>query len=401
MELINAALQTKLELSLYAYCAPFLSQAKSIAWGMIKFRLRKMIELKAVHINEAELTITILSNGAKIRLFGGDNFDAMRGVRLDGCVIDEVAQIRPELWNDVLQPALSDRKGWALFIGTPSGINMFSEKYYKAKTLPDWSSHLFTVYDTQAIDSEEVERLKRDMSGSSFAREYLCAFDAAGEDQLISLGEIEVAANRVYREVDWDYAPRILTLDPARYGGDSSVITKRQGFMCFDPIVFLGMENMELSNQMAYHINDWKPDAVFIDAGGGAGVIDRLRQLGHDVIEIPFNGKSGRPDCSNKRSEIHIEMRDWLRAGGRIPNHLRLKQDLATPRYWHDKNNRIVIEPKDDIRARGLPSPDYSDSLALSFSMPVVKKNRVLSPKDKQSHEYNYDALSTDAARGK
>ena len=400
MELIDAALKCREDLGLFVFVAPFLSQAKSIAWGMIKFRLRELVRLGAAHVNEAELTITFKSNGAKIKLFGGDNPDALRGVRLDGAVLDEVAQMKPEIWSDIIQPALSDRKGWAIFIGTPNGINMFSEKYYKAKTLEGWSSHLYTVYDTDAIEKEEVERLRRDMSEASFEREYMCNFAVSGEDQLISMDEVETASNRVLRVGECDYAPKIIGVDIARFGSDSSVIQKRQGFQLFEPIEFRGLDNMEMANQVIYHINAWQPDAVFLDAGGGSGVIDRVRQLGHSVIEVPFGGKSGDPKCSNKRSEMFCNLRDWLRAGGSIPNHIRLKQDLATPRFWYDKFNRIILEPKDDIKARGLPSTDFADAAALTFAQPVVPRNRVL-VKEKQEHEYNYEPLSLDAARGR
>ena len=399
MELIYGALNCKLELGLFVFVAPFLSQAKSIAWGMIKYRLRELVQLDAVHVNEAELTITFKNNGAKLKLFGGDNPDALRGVRLDGCVIDEVAQIRPEIWDDIIQPALSDRKGWSIFIGTPSGVNMFSEKFYKAKTIPGWSSKLFTVYDTEAIDPVEVERLKRDMAESSFRREYLCDFAAAGDDQLIALQLIEESVNRVYKLNEFDYAPKIIGVDPARFGDDSSCIVKRQGLMMYEPIAFNGMDNMSLANQVAYHINSWKPDAVFIDAGNGGGVIDRLRQLGHSVIEVPFGGKPLNPKYANKRAEMWDELRDWLKLGGQIPNNIRLKQDLGTPRYWFDKLGKLILEPKDDIKKRGLPSPDYGDAAVLTFAMPVMRKaaERVV---EKQTMQYEYNPLSTDAARG-
>jgi len=377
MELIDAALKCKLDLALFVFIAPFLSQAKNIAWGMIKFRLMELIKLEAVHVNEAELTITFKNNGAKLKLFGADNPDSLRGVRLDGVVLDEVAQMKPVVWDDIIQPALSDRKGWAIFIGTPSGVNMFSEKFFKAKELPDWSSDLFTVYDTDAMDKDEVERLKRDSSTTSFAREYLCDFSAAGEDQLISLDEVDVASKRILKVGECDYAPRIIGVDPARFGDDASVIMKRQGFQCFDPIAFQGMDNMELANQVIYHINEWQPDAVFVDAGNGSGVIDRIRQLGHEVIEVPFGGKSGDPKFKNKRIEMYCNLKDWLKEGGAIPNHMRLKQDLATPRYWFEAGSgKMVLEPKDDIKSRGLPSSDYSDALCLTFAHPVSIKNK-------------------------
>ena len=393
MELIDAALKFEKELGLFVFIAPFLSQAKAIAWGMIKFRLREMHTAGAIHINEAELTITFNHNGAKLKLFGGDNPDALRGVRIDGVVIDEVAQIRPEIWDDIVQPALSDRKGWAIFIGTPSGINLFSEKFYKAKELDGWISRLFTVYDTDAIDPEEVQRLRRDSSEASFKREYLCDFSAAGEDQLISLGDIEASTQKVYKLNEFDYAPKILGVDPARFGDDSSVIMKRQGLIMFEPISFNGIDNMELANQVAYHINSWHPDAVFIDAGNGSGVIDRLRQLGHDVIEVPFGGKPTNPKYANKRAEMWDELKDWLKLGGQIPNHNRLKQDLATPRYWFDKLGKLILEPKDDIKKRGLPSPDYGDAAVLTFAQIVIPKPKTFGSSRSTSHQFDYNPL--------
>ena len=392
MELIDKALKFKQDMGLFVFVAPFLSQAKAIAWGMIKFRLREMLLKGAIHVNEAELTITFLHNDAKIKLYGSDNPDALRGVRLDGAVLDEVSQMKPEVLDDIVQPALSDRKGWLILIGTPSGVNMFSEKFYKAKDLPNWSSKLFTVYDTDAIEAEEVERLRRDMSEASFKREYLCDFAAAGEDQLISLGDIEDSSKRVYKYGEFSYAPKIIGVDPARFGDDASVIIKRQGFTMFDPISFNGIDNMSLADQVAHHISTWKPDAVFIDAGNGSGIIDRLRQLGHSVIEVPFGGKSSNPTkYANKRAEIWDACKQWINEGGAIPNHMRLKQDLATPCYWFDNAGRMILEKKEDIKSRGLPSTDYGDAACLTFAAPVVKQKDIGGQDRDAGYKSGYD----------
>lgn len=394
MELIDRALKFDKELGLFIFCAPFLRQAKAIAWGIMKQSVKPLLESGVCTLNEGELTIKFTHNQAVIRLLGGDNPDAMRGVRLDGCVIDEVAQIKPEVWTDILQPALSDRKGWAIFIGTPNGINLFSELFYRAQTLPDWSSRIYTVYETEAIDPNEVERLKRDMSVTSFAREYLCDFSAAGDDQLIGMSLIEEASRRVYKEPDISYAPRIIGVDPARFGDDASTIIKRQGLQVFDPIAFHGIDNMALADQVAYHIRTWEPDAVFIDMGNGVGVIDRLRQLGHSVIEVNFGGSSTEPMYANKRAQMWGKVKEWLVDGGAIPNHQRLKQDLGVPTYWFNNKNQIVLESKDDIRARGLPSTDFGDSLALTLSAPVAKANKMPFPAKQQGHTINYSPLS-------
>jgi hypothetical protein len=378
MELVDKALRFDNTLGLFFYVAPFLKQAKLIAWARLKSRVAPLLRAGACEINESELSVTFHHNGAAIRVYGADNPDGMRGVRLDGAVIDEVAQIKPEVWDDILQPALSDRKGWALFIGTPQGVNLFSELYYKAQRTPEWHGALFTVYDTQALDPKEVERLKRDMNETSFMREYLCDFTASGEDQLISLADADEASRRVYGARDIDHSPRVLGIDPARFGDDRSVIFPRQGLQAFPPIVFRGIDNMQLAARIAEKIDTWSPDAVFIDAGGGQGVIDRLRQLGHTVIEVNFGGKASDPTYTNRRTQMWYSMREWLRAGGAIPDDVMLKQDIAAPIYWYDQLNRIVLEPKDDVKKRIQRSPDMGDALALSFAHPVAARKHGL-----------------------
>ena len=87
--------------------------------------------------------------------------------------------------------------GWCIFIGTPSGINLFSELYYKALDEQDWTASRYTVYDTDSLHPNEVERRKRDMSETSVAREYLCDFSAQGDDQLIALADTEDASKRI------------------------------------------------------------------------------------------------------------------------------------------------------------------------------------------------------------
>jgi hypothetical protein len=384
-ELIDKALRFTKELGLFFYVAPFLKQSKAIAWARLKARVAPLLHHGAVEINEAELSITFKHNGSMIRCYGADNPDAMRGVRLDGAVLDEVAQMKPEVWYDILQPALSDRLGWAIFIGTPNGINLFSELYYKGLSTPEWTSRRYTVYDTNSLAASEVERLRRDMNEQTFAREMLCDFTAAGDDQLISLFTVETACQTAYPPGTMDYAPKILGVDPARFGDDRSVIFKRQGLVGYKPEVMHGIDNMQLAARVAQTIMDWKPDAIFIDEGNGSGVIDRLRQLGYQVIGVHFGGKASHTGrWINKRTEMWCLMAEWLQSGASIPNVTELKQDLAAPRYWYDAQDRRVLESKDDLKARGLPSPDLGDALALTFAHPVQKDTQTILEKAMQ-----------------
>jgi phage terminase large subunit len=131
------------------------------------------------------------------------------------------------------------------------------------------------------------------------------------------------------------------------------------------------------------------PDAVFVDVGGvGAGVVDRLRQLGRDIIAVD-SGRSSDGTASaktaNKRAEMWTRMRDWLHQGAvAIPDDPRLEAQLTSVQYKHDANNAILLEKKEDIRKRGLPSPDRADALALTFAYPVGK--RADDWRDEQEH---------------
>lgn len=396
-KLLDAAVKNNLDLPFYAYVAPLLKQAKIIAWSRLKQMVSPLIAHGLAEVNESELVVKLTHNGAMIRIFGADDPDRLRGVRLDGAVIDEVAQTKAEVWEEIIQPALADRKGWAWFIGTPKGINLFSNLYFAAQGKPEWFTARYTVYDTEALDPSEIERMRESMSDTTFAREFLCDFAAAAEDQLVSLTDVETAARRVLARDAVSHAPRILGVDPARFGDDRSVIFPRQGLQAFDPMVFRGIDNMDLAGRVAAKIEQWKPDAVFIDAGAGSGVIDRLRQLGHDVVEVNFGGKAIDTRYANKRAEMWHEMADWLRAGGAIPNMNALKLEIATPTYKYDATNRIVLESKDDIKKR-LPdagSPDLADALALTFAQPVAPRSPFADvPGYKATKSRDYDPYS-------
>lgn len=372
-KLLDAAVKNRLDLPFYAYVAPLLKQAKIIAWARLKQMVTPLIAHGAVEINESELFVRFTHNGAVIRIFGADDPDRLRGVRLDGAIIDEVAQVKPDVWEEVIQPALADRKGFCWFIGTPKGINLFSALYFAAQSKVDWFTARYTVYDTEALDPVEIARLRASMSDTTFAREFLCDFSAAGDDQLISLTDAETAARKEHAVGSMDYAPRILGVDPARFGNDRSVIMPRQGLVAYAPLIYRGIDNMELAGRVAAKIDAWSPDAVFIDAGAGSGVIDRLRQLGYDVTEVNFAAKPSDDRYANKRAEMWCEMAEWIRGGAQVPNDNALKLELATPTYKYDASNRLLLESKDDIKKR-LPdagSPDLADALALTFAHPV------------------------------
>lgn len=374
-ELVDSALRFDLEAGLFFYVAPFLKQAKAIAWSRLKLFVEPLRILGAVEISESELSVTFKHNGAVIRIYGADNPDAMRGVRLDGAVLDEVAQMKPEVWHDILRPCLADRLGWALFIGTPQGVNMFSELYFGAANKPGWFAARYTVYDTNSLDPVEVETMRQEMPENTFAREFLCDFSAAGDNQLISLNNVMIATQRHYAITEYMYAPKVLGVDPARFGDDRSVIFPRQGIVASTPLVFEKMNNMDLADRVIRKKLEWGADAIFIDAGNGAGVIDRIRQLGHECTEVWFGGTPTDPQYKDKRTEMWCLMADDVRDALALPDRMELRHDLAGPTYDFNAKGQKVLESKDSLKSRGLPSPDEGDGLALTYAHPVAPRS--------------------------
>lgn len=163
-----------------AYIAPSYRQAKAVAWDYIKKYAQSIVdedEAKVV-FNETELRADF-PNGARIRLFGAENPDSLRGIYLDGAVFDEVAQMPYRVWSEILRPALSDRKGWGLFIGTPQGKNALYEVWEKAKSDSDWAAMMYRASETGIIDPAELAALKREMPPDEFEQEFECSFTAA------------------------------------------------------------------------------------------------------------------------------------------------------------------------------------------------------------------------------
>lgn len=369
-ELIDRALRDDTGSGRYGYMAPFLKQSKDIAWSYLKQFTR---HLPMTKINESELSV-ILHNGSFIRLYGADNPDSIRGTYFSFIVLDELSDVKPEVWQEVIRPALADRKGGALMLGTPKGQNLLSELFFGDQ--PDWYRAMFRADETDIVDPAELEASRQIMSESQFAQEWLCSFEASNDNILIPISLASEAARRIIPERDIRFAPKIIGVDVARYGGDRSCVMFRQGLQAFDPLVFQGIDNMTLAGKVAREIDAREPDAVFVDAGRGEGVIDRLRQLGYRAVEVNFGGKPDDPGFTNKRAEMWKRMADWLHAGGAVPNHPDLKTDLAAPTYsYANAAGKFDLESKDKLRERGLRSPDVGDALALTFAYPVAAAN--------------------------
>ena len=173
--MLRSALMNPLPNSRYAFLSPTFKQGKATAWDYIKTYAGKIPGTK---FNESELRCD-LPNGARITILGAENDQALRGIFLDGCVFDETQSIKPTIFPEIIRPALADRKGWCVFIGTPKGRNYFYELYEQAKENKDWFSCVFKASDTKILDDEELKAAKEVMSKDLYEQEFECSFQAA------------------------------------------------------------------------------------------------------------------------------------------------------------------------------------------------------------------------------
>ena len=159
------------------YVGPTQAQARDVMWGKL-FEIANDI-IESSNINNLELKFI---NGRSIKLKGADRPDTMRGVSLKHLVLDEAAFMKDDIFDTILRPALSDRKGSAIFISTPEGRNGFYDMYVNAQVWDDWNAWTFTTYDNPFIDKEEIEHAKRTLPGWAFRQEYAASFDSKGSE---------------------------------------------------------------------------------------------------------------------------------------------------------------------------------------------------------------------------
>jgi phage terminase large subunit len=173
-KLIRGALKCPLPQPRFAYVAPLYTQAKDVAWEYTKSFALKLSAIP----HETELRVD-LPNGARIRLYGADNPDRLRGLYLDGVILDEYADMRPSVWGEVIRPMLTDRKGWGTFIGTPKGHNGFYQVWRDAQVDDGWFSVMLKASETGLLSPDELADARKSMSEDQYLQEFECSFEAA------------------------------------------------------------------------------------------------------------------------------------------------------------------------------------------------------------------------------
>lgn len=387
----------------YWHLFPEQAQARKATWNGIDGSGRRIIDQflpPAVRTRKKEDEMLIeVQGGATWQMAGSDRYDSLVGSNPVGVVFTEYALSNPEAW-DYIRPILIENGGWALFITTPRGRNHAYTQYRNALALPNWYSERLTIDDTKNFITAEDIQAEREsgMSEAKIQQEYYCSFDAETDDQMIPGRTVKRAEARGKPYTDTN-DPRILGVDVARFGDDSSVLAFRVGndAVSIPYERFQGLNTMQLAAKVCAAIDEHHIDMTFIDGGAmGPGVIDRVRQLGYDCIEVNFGSTSdrhieGTPKAADKRSEMWINLRDALERGLSIPQDELLNMELTAPLYDYDTNNAVRLESKKAMKKRKVPSPDVADALALTYA--YATKARAIRQAEEQRQDDDYDPI--------
>jgi hypothetical protein len=381
----------------YYYFFPYYGQGEKAIWEGIDndgFPFMKHFPDEIVKHSDKQKMKKTLVNGSIFQIIGTDHIDAIMSTNPVGCVFSEYALQKPEAW-ELVKPILRVNGGWALFNFTPRGLNHGWDIYQTAQRNDSWFVELLTINDTGALSEADIDAERAEgMSEQMIQQEYYCDFTVSSGMNLIPLEIITAAAGKVIPAMDYQHAPKIIGVDVAtEHGPDACVKIKRQGLVSFDLQKYSNIDNMSYAALISQDIREWNPDAVFIDAGRGEGVIDRLTQLGHKKVVIPvnFGGRANKPArYKNKRVEMWADTGKWLESGGAIPNDPSLRQELSIPTYTFDAADRMQLPSKQKMFEDYGFSPDCADALVLTHAHPVVAKaDRMRKVQSNRRKKYN------------
>lgn len=312
-----------------------------------------------------------------------NNTEAFAGLHNAGkriiVVFDEASTIADRVW-EVTEGALTDDNTeivWCVFGNPTRATGRFRECFRSLRHR--WRG--------RQIDAREVEGINRDVHArwvedygvdSDFVKVRVRGiFPALSAKQFISEEDVDAAFGRELREEQYFFAPVILSCDPAWEGDDELVISKRQGLHFSVLRVIPKNDNdITVAGILADLEDTHQADAVFVDGGYGTGIVSAGKTLRRDWVLVWFGGKPDDEGCLNKRAEMWKLTRDWLKSGGAIPKDQVLRDELIGPETVARLDGKLVIEPKDAMKRRGLKSPNRADSLALTFAYPVSTKRR-------------------------
>jgi hypothetical protein len=331
------------------------------------------------------------------------NTEAFAGLHNKGkrilLVFDEASAIPDLIW-EVSEGALTDSDTeiiWCCFGNPTLNTGRFRECFGRFRHR--WATRQIDSRTVAMTNKNQLQKWVDDYGeDSDFVRVRVRGvFPSSSANALLGPDEVESAMSRHYDATQYEFAAKILGVDVARQGDDSSVIFPRQGRVAFKPRMLRIPDTMLVAQQVGLSMDKWKPDAVFVDSTGGygVGVVDALRQINKSPIEVYFSGRALDPRYFNKRSEMWFEMAKWVKDGGALPRDQELAEELIAATYTF-QGDKFRLGDKDDIKDLIGRSPDKADALALTFAYPVTPSLAHIHPSfDQRGAKVEYDPFET------
>lgn len=326
-----------------------------------------------------------------------NNTEAFAGLHNKGkrivVIFDEASAIADKIW-EVTEGALTDEETeiiWIAFGNPTRNIGRFRECFRRFKHR--WITRQIDSRTAEGTNKEQIAKWAADYGEDSdfFKVRVRGLFPSMSARQFISEIDVSAAYGKKLEPDQYEFAPKIITVDPAWEGDDEFVISLRQGLHFHVLETFAKNDNdLVMAQKIARWEDELQADAVFVDAGYGTGIVSAGQGLGRDWTLVWFASESGDIGCLNKRAEMWKLARDWLKQGGSIQADPVLRDELQAPEIVPRLDGKIQIESKKEMKARGVPSPNRADSLVLSFAYPVVKKNPLAAFRsNSQQREYD------------
>lgn len=309
------------------------------------------------------------------------NTEAFAGLHNHGkrilVIFDEASAIIDKIW-EVTEGAMSDKdteKIWIAF-GNPTRTNgRFYDCFHKFRKY--WQTRQVDSRKVEISDKKQIEEWREQWGEDSdfFKIRVRGEFPSASETQFISGTIVEKAVERIPKPNTYKRLPVIIGVDPAWTGADTLEIVMRQGPFYKHLLSLPKNDNdVHTAGLLARLEDKYNAAAVFIDSGFGTGIYSAGTAMGRNWQLISFAGKPLSSAYANKRAEMWGEMKKWLIEEGMIEDDQTLKDDLTGPEAFINIKGKIQLESKDDMKRRGLPSPNKGDALALTFALPVALK---------------------------
>jgi len=294
-------------------------------------------------------------------------------------IMDEASGIADQIWTVSEGAMTTPRAMWFTFGNPTRNTGRFRECFGKYRHR--WWTRNIDSRTCKMTNKTKLQEWADDHGEDSdfFRVRVRGEFPKQASNQLISSAVVQAARDMKLSDRDYAYQPLLIGCDPARFGDDESVITARQGRKQHTVKGYRGLDNMQLGAQVARIFNEYREKgypmgAIYVDGIGlGAGVVDYLNTLGYPVIDVNVGKPAEDPLYYNKRVECWVRMKEWLEAGADIVDDSVLAEQLISPTYKIlPTKDQLMLERKEDMKARGLDSPDRADALAMTFAEPYV-----------------------------